>query len=88
MKKISLLTKKVFHLANITLIILYIFPGSILGWLIYGNFEKQPLITSDLSFFSLNHVYAFSILSFIGLASFHGKNINNLFIYLYLSQFF
>jgi hypothetical protein len=88
MKKISLLTKIVFHIANITLIILYIFPGSILGWLIYGNFEKQPLITSDLSFFSLNHVYAFSILSFIGLVSFHRKNINNLFIYLFFISIF
>ena len=53
MKKISLLTLIIFHIANVTLIILYLYPGSILGWLTYGDFQKQPQITSDLSFFFL-----------------------------------
>ena len=52
MKKISLLTKNTFHIINIMLIILYLYPGSILGWLIYGNIQKQPQITSDFIFFS------------------------------------
>ena len=53
MKKISLLTKVMFHTVNIIFIILYIYPGSIIGWLIYDDFQKQPHITSDLAFFSL-----------------------------------
>jgi hypothetical protein len=53
MKKVSLLTKVLFHISNILLIILYLYPGSILGWLLYGNIQKQPQITSDYVFFHL-----------------------------------
>ena len=88
MKKISLLTQIIFHTANATLIILYIYPGSILGWLTYGDFQKQPQITSDLSFFSTNHVYAFLILSFLGLFSYSIKNIKYLFAYLFFISIF
>ena len=88
MKKISLLTKFTFHTVNIILIILYVYPGSIIGWLVYGDFQKQPQITSDLSFFSTNHVYAFMILSFIGLSSYYMKNLKNLFAYLFFISIF
>ena len=49
MKKIPLLTKIIFHISNIGLILLYLYPGSIIGWVIYGNFQKQAQITSDFS---------------------------------------
>ena len=73
MKKISLLTKIIFHISNILLIILYIYPGSIMGWLIYGNVQKQPQISLDFVFFSSNHVYAFLILSILGFLSYYKK---------------
>ena len=88
MKKISLLTKVTFHAVNAILIILYIYPGSIIGWLVYGDFQKQHQITSDLSFFSTNHVYAFLILSILGLCSHNMKNIRNLFVYLFFISIF
>jgi len=88
MKKISLLTKIIFHISNILLIILYIYPGSILGWLIYGNVQKQPQITSDFVFFSSNHVYAFLILSILGFLSYYKKNIKILFSYLFFISIF
>ena len=88
MKKISLLTQITFHIANIILIILYVYPGSILGWLAYGDMKKQPQITSDLSYISINHVYAFLILSFLGWSSYYMRNINNLFIYLFFISIF
>src|SRR6056300_1044241 len=82
MKNVSLLTKVLFHITNILLIILYLYPGSILGWLIYGNIQKQPQITSDF-IFSSNHVYAFLVLSLLGLFSYYKKNIKILFLYLF-----
>jgi len=88
MKKISLLTKTIFHISNILLIILYIYPGSIMGWLIYGNVQKQPQITSDFVFFSSNHVYAFLILSILGFLSYYKKNIKILFSYLFFISIF
>ena len=87
MKKISLLTKIIFHFSNLLLIILYIYPGSILGWLIYSNIQKQPQITSDF-IISSNHIYAFLILSIFGLFSYYKKNINILFSYLFFISIF
>ena len=87
MKNVSLLTKVLFHITNILLIILYLYPGSILGWLIYGNIQKQPQITSDF-IFSSNHVYAFLILSLLGLFSYYKKNIKILFLYLFFISIF
>src|SRR6056300_371984 len=87
MKNVSLLTKVLFHITNILLIILYLYPGSILGWLIYGNIQKQPQITSDF-IFSSNHVYAFLILSLLGLFSYYKKNIKILFLYLFFFSIF
>ena len=87
MKKLSLLTKTIFHISNILLIVMYLFPGSILGWLLYGNIQKQPQITSDF-IFSSNHIYSFFILSILGLLSHYGKNIKILFSYLFFISIF
>ena len=57
--------KFIFHLANVFLIILYIYPGSILGYVIYDDLQIQPQITRDF-IVSTNHVYAFFILSLVG----------------------
>ena len=83
MKKITLLTKIMFHICNIGLIILYLYPGSIMGWLIFRDFQKQPQITSDF-LVSSNHVYAFIILSLLGVISSNINKINILFKYLFL----
>ena len=87
MKKISLLTKTTFHAYNIILILIYLYPGSILGWLIYGNIEKQPQLTSDFSVFSSNHVYAFLVLSLLGFFAFSKSKQKFLFIYLFCMSF-
>ena len=62
------ITKIFFHFINILFIIFYIYPGSIFGYLIYGNLSKQPQVTPDF-YFSSNHVYAFFIVSLIGFVS-------------------
>ena len=84
MKKILLLTKIIFHISNIGLIILYLYPGSIVGWLIYSDFQKQPQISSDFLLFSSNHSYAFIFLSLLGVISNSYKKNSILFIYLFL----
>ena len=87
MKKVSLLTRVIFHISNILLIALYLYPGSIMGWLLYGNIQKQPQITSDF-IFSSNHIYSFFILSILGLFSYYRKNIKILFLYLFFISIF
>ena len=54
-----------FYLCNFILIILYLFPGSILGLFLYNDASLQPQITANF-IVSSNHVYAFLILSFVG----------------------
>ena len=76
--------KIVFYSLNIFLITLYLFPGSLVGWLFYGNKKIQPQITPDL-IISSNHLYVFILISAVGFLSFKNQNqIKNLIIYLVL----
>ena len=81
-KNFFLYLKIIFYIANIILITLYIFPGSILGWILYGNAGLQPQITSDF-IVSSNHVYAFMLLSTLGYIAYKKENLNLIFIYLF-----
>ena len=63
----------IFKLSNICLIILYLFPGSILGFLLYNDYNRQPQITGDFFYISSNHIYAFSMISILGLLAFKSK---------------
>ena len=74
--------KFIFYLVNACLIILYLFPGSILGFFIYGDLQIQPQITADF-IVSTNHVYAFFLVSLLGILLFkNSKKLNILIIYL------
>ena len=61
--------KIIFYLINLILILLYLYPGSLLGRLIYGNEKIQPQITADF-IISSNHFYVFILVSIIGFLSF------------------
>ena len=65
--------KFIFYSCNFILIILYIFPGSLLGCFLYNDCEIQPQITPNF-IVSTNHLYAFLILSIIGILTFPKKN--------------
>ena len=85
MNKLNNLLKVVFHLINLILILFYLYPGSIFGYILYQNFEQQPQITSDFLYISSNHFYAFIILSISGfLAYYNHKKIYLLIGYLFL----
>lgn len=74
--------KIIFYTINFCLIFLYLFPGSLIGWAIYGNKKIQPQITPDF-IISSNHFYVFLLISIIGFFSFTKlRQINYLIIYL------
>ena len=56
-----------FHILNFITIVLYLYPGSILGWLIYDNIQYQPQLTKNYLNISSNHLYVFFLLSILGL---------------------
>ena len=76
--------KIIFYLLNIILIFLYLYPGSLLGIIIYNNKNIQPQLTPDF-FISSNHFYVFTLISLTGYLSFlNKKHIRILAFYLIL----
>ena len=73
--------KQFFYLSILILFIFYLYPGSILGYFLYGNLNIQPQLTRDF-LVSSNHVYVFFIISLIGLVAFKHK-LKNIIIYLF-----
>ena len=76
--------KIVFYSINFSFIFLYLFPGSLIGQVVYGSKEIQPQITPDF-IISSNHFYVFVLISIIGFLTFIKVNqIKVLIVYLLL----
>ena len=74
--------KFIFYLFNFFLILLYLYPGSLLGCYFYDDCKIQPQITVNF-IVSTNHLYAYIVLSVIGFLTFRKNNqFNILSIYL------
>jgi len=62
---------KFFYYFSLTvLLILYLFPGSLIGYLLYGDFGKQPDLIPNPIGTSINHALAFFYLSMLALISY------------------
>ena len=72
--KIVRIFKYLFHISNIFLIFVYTYPGSFFGCWIYNDCKTQPQLTSDFTFFSSNHLFAFFFLSLFGFISYSKKS--------------
>ena len=80
--------KTIFHITNILLIFLYIYPGSFLGCFAYNDCDFDPQITRDF-FISSNHLYAFIILSTLGILAYKNNfKINIMILYLFFLSIF
>ena len=62
--------KKLFHIFTLLLIILSLYPGSILGFLLYGDSRLQPQITKDFLYISSQHLYVYFLISALGFFSY------------------
>ena len=72
--KIVSITKYLFHISNIFLIVFYLYPGSIFGCYIYNDCKIQPQLTNDF-IVSSNHVYVFVIISLLGFIAYSKKSV-------------
>ena len=52
------------------LLILYLFPGSLIGYFLYGDLGKQPDMIPNPMGTSINHALAFFYLTTVGLISY------------------
>ena len=74
--------KIIFYSSNFILILLYLFPGSLIGCFLYNDCKLQPQIPRDY-IISSNHLYGFAILSLIGFLTYkNSKKIRYLSAYL------
>ena len=69
--------KFIFYLSNFILLVLYLFPGSLLGCYLYNDCQLQPQLTRDY-LVSTNHLYAFGLLSVIGIFTYNNSDKLNL----------
>ena len=56
-----------YYLSLLVLIILYLFPGSLIGYLIYGDLGSQPKLINNPIGTSINHFFYFLFLSTLSL---------------------
>ena len=77
--------KYLFYFSLIVLLILYLFPGSLIGYILYGNFGKQPDLISNPIGTSINHLIFFFYVSIIGFVfRINQKTFLNSFSFLFL----
>ena len=67
-KSISYL-RKLFHINCLFLIIISLYPGSIIGLFLYGDLKLQPQLTKDFLYISSQHFYVYFIISTLGFYS-------------------
>ena len=77
------ITRYIYYFSLTGLLILYLFPGSLIGFLFYGDFGKQPNLIPNPIGTSINHALALFYLSILGLISYmRDKNFNQNVIFL------
>ena len=59
------LLEYLYYFSLISLLILYLFPGSLIGYFLYGNLARQPDLIPNPVGTSINHLISFTWLSFL-----------------------
>ena len=66
--------KFVFHISVLFLIIISLFPGSILGYLLYGDLSQQPNLINNPFGTSINHFICYFYVTVFGLCLYLRKD--------------
>ena len=64
------IVRYLYYFSFIVLLILYLFPGSLIGYFLYRDFGQQPDVIPNPMGTSINHTLAFFYLTIIGLISY------------------
>ena len=72
-----------YYFSLLGLLALYLFPGSLIGYFLYGDLGRQPDLIPNPIGTSINHALAFFYLSILGLISYmRDKSFNQTAIFL------
>ena len=78
-----------YYSSLVVLLIIYLFPGSIIGYFLYGEMNKQPNLISNPIGTSINHFFYFTYLTFLGsVYSLSKKKFINSFLFLFILAIF
>jgi len=61
------LLEYIYYFSLVILLILYLFPGSLIGYILYGNLEQQPNLIPNPIGTSINHLIFFSYITTLAL---------------------
>ena len=67
MDKITSFLKFIFHTSIMLLIVISLFPGSLLGYFLYGDLGKQPDFINNPFGTAINHFIGYFYVSMLGL---------------------
>ena len=78
-----------YYLSLIILLIIYLYPGSIIGYLLYADLSKQLCLVNNPIGTAINHFFYFFYLTFLGLIyNLTKKKFINSFLFLFFLSFF
>ena len=82
-------TMYLYYLSLVVLLIIYLYPGSIIGYLLYADLGKQPSLINNPIGTAINHFFYFFYLTFLGLIyNLREKKFINGFFFLFFLSFF
>ncbi len=83
------LIKYLYYFSLISLFILYLFPGSLIGYFLYGDLGKQPNIIDNPIGTSINHLFCFMYLTALAVICNLKQTIifTNLYFIIFISVF-
>ena len=72
--------KSIFHISILFLIVISLYPGSLLGYLLYGDWSQQPHLIENPFGTTINHFIGYICISLLGfLLYLRSKNFQKLF---------
>ena len=83
------LIKYSYYFSLIVLFTLYLFPGSLIGYFLYGDLGKQPNLIDSPIGTSINHLFCFIYLTTLAVICNFKQNqiLTNLYFILFISVF-
>ena len=74
MDKVTSILKLIFHISLVMLIIISLFPGSLVGFLFYGDLGKHPNLIENPFGTAINHFIYYFYISILGLCAYLKNN--------------
>ena len=89
MNKIKFILKPIFYISIIFLLVISLFPGSLIGYFLYNDIGKQPSMIDNTFGPTLNHFIYYFYVSLLGFFIYLSDKIyKQVVIFLFFSSFF